>query len=215
MSAEPAPAAAASSIKLAELTDPADPLFLAWLDLWETAFPPHERQLVSFYVRLMAAKARGEEEHHHVLAVLGADEQFLGMAHYAVIPTVRAGFLACLATVPAGRNQGLGTQAYREIIARLRAAGMQALVYEVDLPAEAGSDEGAALAERRIDFYHRQGARVLQGIQYWQDVGPHQPRTPMLVMVHPLREMTADEAFAMAAELFRENITLIGIPALL
>lgn len=215
MLAEPTPAAAASGITVVELADPAGPLFLAWLDLWETAFPPHERPLVTFYLRLLAAKARGEEDRHHILAILGADRQFLGMAHYAIIPELDAGFLAYLATVPAARNQGLGTLAYGEIVRRLRAAGLRALVYEVELPTEAGSDESAALAERRIDFYHRQGARMLLGVQYWQDVGPHQPRTPMQVMMHPLRAMTAEQAFALAAQIFRENITLIGVPALL
>jgi GNAT superfamily N-acetyltransferase len=214
MNPEPTPVNAASSVALVELTNPADPLSLAWLDLWETAFPPNERMLVSFYIGLLAAKGRGEQGQYHPLAVASAEGQLLGMAFYKDDPGIGIACLWYLATVPAARNHGLGAWTYREILRRIRATGLRAMVFEVEIPAEARSAEAAALAERRIGFYRRQGARMLQAIEYWQDVGPHQPRTPMHVMVHPLQEMSAEEAFAMVRGLYKEDITLIGVPAL-
>jgi hypothetical protein len=68
----------------------------------------------------------------------------------------------------------------------------------------------AALAERRIGFYRRLGARVLTGIEYLQRVGPHQPPVPMHIMVQCAGICAADEVYGWAKGLFGDAVRQVG-----
>jgi GNAT superfamily N-acetyltransferase len=188
-------------LEIVELTDPADELLLPWLDLCETAFPPAERVLISTHLRILARKARGEATEQHMLAALDAQRALVGMAWYQVEREAGSAFLWYLAVVPPERGRGLGADLYMEILRRV-APEARALFFEVEIPAQIGTDEGRRLAARRIGFYRRLGARRLSGIRYLQYVGPHQPPMPMHVMVHPLRPPNAGSPAADAAALY-------------
>ena len=90
-----------------------------------------------------------------------------------------------------------------------------AVLIEVERPDLAHTEVERVLAERRIAFYRRQGARLLEGVHYVQSVGLHQPPLSMHVMLHPLQSLDAETAFCLARAVFGgaaggESITRVG-----
>jgi hypothetical protein len=84
------------------------------------------------------------------------------------------------------------------------------MLFEVEIPELLPTDEKRLLAERRIGFYKRMGAKLIRGIDYIQQVAPHQQPVKMHVMVHPFEQITPDEAFDIAKSLFEDSITRTG-----
>lgn len=195
-------------LHITEIADLNDDMLLPWLDLYETAFPPAERVLVSFYLRLLRDKQAGLQPNHHLLAVQRA-RVFVGLAHYAVMAEHKLAWLWMFAVMPEARNHGVGAAIYGEIVRRLP-AGTIAMLIEVERPDLAHTKAERELAERRIAFYRRQGARLLEGVHYVQSVGPHQPPLPMHVMLHPLAPLDAEMAFRCAQAAFGDAITQTG-----
>ncbi|MBN2394523.1 MAG: GNAT family N-acetyltransferase [Anaerolineae bacterium] len=201
------------NLQITEIADLNDDLLIPWLDLYETAFPPTERMLVSFYLRLLREKREGMHPDHHLLAVQ-RESVFVGLAHYVVIAEQKLVWLWMFAVTPEARNHGIGAAMYEEIVRRLPDWTI-AILIEVERPDLAQTEAERELAERRIAFYRRQGALLLEGVHYVQSVGPHQPPLPMHVMVHPLVPLDAETAFRLACAVFGdsaggESITQIG-----
>jgi GNAT superfamily N-acetyltransferase len=187
------------------------PLFAPWLDLYETAFPPEERILVSAFVKILQQKEAGRPMGVELLAAANTSDELIGMAFYDLLPRQGLATLWYMAVNPQIRSQGLGSQIYQVIIHKVKAAGCQAMFFEVEIPALAHTPETQALAERRIRFYQRNGAQILQGIQYLQSVGWHQPVTPMYLMVHPIQPISPETAFTLAKEIFDDSLQQKGL----
>lgn len=196
-------------LALVEIRDLNDPLLLPWLDLYETAFPPSEKVLVSNHLRLLRAKASGEAADQVLIAALQG-ETLVGMARYDLDREAGALGLWYLAVTAEARSRGLGARIYGELVSRARELGLRALVFEVEHPEETHSPEEGALAVRRIGFYRRQGARLLEGVSYTQQVGSHQPPIPMHVMIHALEEMTPEEAFVLGELVLGDTLVRTG-----
>jgi GNAT superfamily N-acetyltransferase len=190
-------------LQLVEITTLQDGLLPAWLDLYETAFPPTERVFVS---RLLGMLGRAGA---HMLAAIDENHLLVGMAFYTEVPEARAAFLWYFAMIPEARGHGLGMQFYHAILNRLDADDRM-LVFDVEIPELAKTSEENRLAQRRIGFYRRLGARVLGGIEYTQQVEAHHPRLTMYLMVHPLRPLTAQEACDSARIFLDDTITPLG-----
>ena len=197
-------------IKFVEITRLEDDLLLSWLDLYETAFPPNEKVLVSRFIKLLKARQAGEGARETLLAAVDAAGALLGMACYALMLEKEAGVLWYLATWPKERNRGLGGVIYDHVVSQIDPARYQGLVIEVEMPESAGNDEQRQWAARRINFYRRHGARWLKGIDYWQTVGWHQPLTPMYIMIHPLQPLDALAAFELAKAALEGEVTQCG-----
>ena len=195
---------------LVELTTPQDDLLLPWLDLYETAFAPCEKVLVSEHLKILREKAGGKAGNHHLLAVQDSRGAFAGMLRYQLLPEAGAAFLWYLAIEPRLRGTGLGSKVYRELLQRVDDGVIKALVFEVEIPELQDHEDGRQAARRRIEFYRRQGARLMRGIDYLQFVGSHQAPTPMHLMVHPLQELTAAQAFALAKAVYQDALTQVG-----
>lgn len=197
-------------LDIKELESVADDLLLPWLDLYETAFPPPERVLVSEILSLLRDKSQGLAQSQHLLAALEPPGQFVGMAWYELWPKDVA-LLGYIAVTPEKREQGIGTQFYQEIVKRI---SLQALFLELEMPEEATSERQRQIALRRIQFYRRLGALRLMGIRYLQTVGPHQPLTPMHLMVHLFQPIDAQAVFELAQAIFGDMIRQVGPLAL-
>lgn len=193
--------------RYAEIVDLHDDLLLPWLKLYETTFPPAERLLVASLLGMLKEPARAGG--NRMLAMVEADGSFVGLALYELLAEASAAALWYLAVTPERRGQGLGGDFYREIVHRLGDLPVRALLYEVEMPAQA---EAPRLARRRIRFYQRHGGKLLRGIHYMQSVGSHQPPIPMHLMVHPLHppQMAPAEAFDLAARVFGTSVTRVG-----
>ena len=201
-------------MKLVDLTSPVDDLLLPWLDLYETAFPPHEKMLVSAHLRALKAKANGSAPEQIFLAAVadtGVEAgQFAGLARYELMPPDQVVSLWYLAVNPALRSQGLGSQIYREILHRIEPGAYRAMLFEVEIPELQEMGVPRELAARRIQFYRRQGALLLGGIHYLQSVGWHQPLTPMHLMVHPIQPLSPQEAFDLCKRAYQDYLAQIG-----
>jgi GNAT superfamily N-acetyltransferase len=194
-----------------------DPHYDAWLDLYQTSFPLYEQMLVGSINRILRAKENGESLDDHLVAVLDKDSSVIAMAWYEVIRSCDAAALWYLSITPDARGTGIGTQVYGEIIRRVREESplLNAILFEVEDPVNAHSLQDQEDARRRIAFYLRNGALLLDGIRYTQSVG-WQPPVDMRLMVHPLKaDLDAEAAYACAESLFEENIERIGSVSLL
>ncbi len=198
------------NVTLIELKGPNDPLLLPWLDLFETAFPPRERVLVSSILKLLSDQSSGLRRDAHLLTIIRKEQSPVGMAWYQVLGTPRVAYLWYLAILPSERSHSLGTKVYQKIIERLEPENVRALVFEVEIPEEAETAQESLLSRRRIAFYRRNGARLLHGIRYIQDIGWHQPPLPMHLMVHPFETMDAGMAFDLCKALFGEALVQTG-----
>jgi GNAT superfamily N-acetyltransferase len=189
----------------------ADNLLLPWLDLYEISFSPHEKILVSSFLRNLKQKEQNPDHQTCFLAALDELQELVGMVYYELFSNPKAGLLWYLAISPNRRGSGLGAQFYQEIARRVQVAGCQMLIFEVEKPELMSTDEEQRIASRRIQFYQRQGARLLKGIDYVQMVGPPQPPTPMHLMIQLFTDLHADEVARQAAQIFGDQLQ-VGIP---
>jgi GNAT superfamily N-acetyltransferase len=194
---------------LSIITSLQDDLLLPWLDLYESAFPLAERVPVSVLLRFLKERAA----HTHVLAALDEEDAFAGLAFYTLPleSAGRAAFLWYLATLPQLRGQGLGAWIYRGILARLPRA-VKALFFDVEIPEQAATPEERQLARRRIRFYQRLGARLLNGIRYTMQAAPDRPQLDLRLMVHPRAEFSPRAAVELVLSFAPDAIELTGEP---
>jgi GNAT superfamily N-acetyltransferase len=98
------------TLTIVELSSRNDPLLLPWLDLYETAFPPTERVLVSRVLHALDQIEQGLGGGRHIEASCDADGRLTGLLDTFEPPALEAGFLWYLAVIPALRGQGLGAR---------------------------------------------------------------------------------------------------------
>ena len=204
----------APTITLAPLTGLADPRLLPWMELYELSFPPSERLLISTMLALALEQSRfarsGAPRDEWLLSALDGDE-FVGLVHYRRYPEERLAALWGLATRPELRGRGLGAAIYLALWRRLREEGCRAVLFEVERPDAAEDDARREFAARRIGFYRRMGAQLLTGVEYLQQIGPHQPPVPMHIMAQPAETCSAEDAFAWARALFGDAVWQVGV----
>jgi GNAT superfamily N-acetyltransferase len=198
------------SFRLVELNNINDDLLLPWLDLYETAFPANERVLVSLLLGTLKARQRNEVGKEFLLAAVDQERTLTGMIQYEFNESLSTALLWYFAVKPEIRSKGMGSQMFREFCDMLVAGGTHTLMFEIEIPELNESEEERLLAERRINFYRRLGAKILTGIHYLQYVGPHQPPTPMHLMVKPLHPLSAQTAYELAKTVFDDAIEQTG-----
>jgi ribosomal protein S18 acetylase RimI-like enzyme len=198
------------SLKFVEVTDINDGLLLHWLDLYEASFPPEEKVPVSWFLNLLKLKANGERQDSHIVAALTPENHVVGLLRFDIERDINALYLWYIAVDPAQRNRGIGTECFAEVLRQAKQEIKRAVIFEVEIPEEFTDYERIDCAERRIEFYRRQGAHLLKGIRYVHSVGHYQPEILMHIMVCPLLPLTPVEAFEIAKALFEDGVTQIG-----
>ncbi len=194
-----------TELRMIEIKSRSDEILLPWLDLYETAFPAVERVLVSRLLERLSP----DNCLDHMLAAVDEQDNLAAILYYVDVPDAQAAFLWYFAVIPALRGQGWGAWLYQALLQRLH-NGELALFFDVESPTEANSHEEREIAERRIQFYRRQGALLLTGVRYIQQAGSHQPPLPMHLMVHPLQPLSAQEAYHMAHSFLPDALSQTG-----
>ena len=190
-----------------------DPCLLPALKLYEQAFPLYEQMTTSFWIenlRDMPGKAR-----HFLAAIDRENDEVVGMAFYEICrsaPALAVARLWYLCTREERRGQGLGSRMYGILISRLFAEGVRAVAFEVERPDAAidHGDDQAELAARRIQWYRRNGAMLLQNVDYLQYVDNGLPPTPMYLMIHPQAPLSGEEAFRLVTEVLGLKAEAVG-----
>jgi ribosomal protein S18 acetylase RimI-like enzyme len=127
--------------------------------IYEASFPPEERddtqsQLAKLY--------RGGKDCY--LAVDG--EWLLGLALVSQFTDFPAAYLEYLAVDPSARNAGIGRRILdylRHDLANGGRPDVKGVIFEVERPEDAKDDAERELRERRIVFYQRAGAVLVDG----------------------------------------------------
>ena len=200
----------AKTVQIVEITDPADALLLPWFDLYETAFRPEERMLVSYHLHILRKRSRGESTNTRFLAAVNEEQRLVGMAQYLDVPKAEALYLWYLAVVPDLRGRGIGSMIYREVERHARGLHRRGIIIEVEMPERARDAEHRDACERRVRFYQHLGAQLLLGVHYLQSVGRHQPKLPMHVMIQPFEPMDAARAFDFAKAVLGSSMSQSG-----
>jgi hypothetical protein len=207
-----------TNVIIREIDSVQDPAWEGWKSIYYDSFPENERMTEAYLLRVLEKKAAGSAPDSHMLAMLPRNERehVTGLAYYEADQELRAGFLWYLAMRQGHRSRGYGAIFYSDLLRRLKAGDATILLFEVEIP-ELAREEGAErgeMAERRIGWYRRQGALLLDGVQYFQSVDAPVDPTEMYVMAHPFVPMTAEQVFAVASNLFDDAIKQTGPLAL-
>lgn len=193
--------------RLIEIDGLGDPWLPDWLRLYELSFPPEERLLAGELVGLLQNPASCQT--HHLLALVEAEQGLSGLGLWQSRLELSTAYLWYLAIQADIRGGGLGSALYQTIVASALAQH-HLLIFEVELPAEAPDEASRRLRERRIDFYRRNGARLLSGVDYLQTVGTHLPPVPMHLMAHAVEPLTPVEVFTAGKGLFGSLLKQTG-----
>ncbi len=193
-------------ISLIPINNLTEPLLVDWLELYETAFPANERLLVADLLRMIHVDTSGSTA-NRLKFFAGVDEtgQFCGLVLVEINSPLAA--LWYLAIHPARRSAGLGSIIYLQLLELARETSCVGLGFEVEIPESAESPDQA---RRRIDFYRRNGAFLLEGIHYLQYAGSHQPPRAMHLMIHPFKPMRAQEAYQLLKQQFGDALRQVG-----
>lgn len=189
------------SISVLEIKSPEDPLYRDfWLPLYREAFPDSERLPESYHDASM------EKDDRHVFVFLDEDGRPVGMARFDIYPhpiLTRYAYLMYAAVAASERSKGYGSLILSAItrIASEETPVPPTLALEVENPDDIQSPEAKTYAERRVDFYRRNGFRTLTGVRYFMRVPDGEP-VYMRVMVKPIgREVDAETAYLIALDL--------------
>jgi GNAT superfamily N-acetyltransferase len=117
-----------------ELKSLEDEYLLPWLDLYETAFPPHERFLVSRILSSLTSKETEYPNYETLLAVINPEGKFIGLVMLLYLVDKKIGLLWYLAVCPDERSKGYGAKIYQKIMDELRSLQFKALMFEVEMP---------------------------------------------------------------------------------
>ena len=202
------------AVNIREIESAQDAAWQGWNSIYYDSFPENERMSDGYFQGVLERKAKGAapDVHFLVMSSPAEPERIIGMAYYEVDKALQAGLLWYLATRSEQRGQGLGAILYADILQRLRADGATILLYEVEIPALAREESAqqGELAARRINWYRRQGAAVLEGVQYFQEVDTPVAPVEMHIMAQSFAPMNAEQIFAVASKLFGEAIKQVG-----
>ena len=159
------------------------------LAIYEQSFPEAERDPVeNIAANLVHFDPRTEVPH---LRALVEQDSAVGFTYFSSYPEYYLGFLKFIAVRQDSRGKGYGPILLQDAIRQLRADGVHAtgwpylgLVFEVERPETAENDQDRQLRERRIQFYQRNGAKMIEGIDYIAPpVTVGQPSLPFHLMV--------------------------------
>ncbi|MBI5035279.1 MAG: GNAT family N-acetyltransferase [Chloroflexi bacterium] len=124
--------------------------------IYESSFPPSERGDVSKFAAAIASRV-----YSLFTAIDGND--LLGFAVTLRLTPSDVHLLSYLAVAQQARNRGIGEKLMRGATQLLRDnAHATALILEVESPDESNAEE-RHLRERRIEFYRRLGATMIEG----------------------------------------------------
>lgn len=195
-------------ILLVKINDPGDPLFSDfWVPLYMQAFPEDERLPVEYHAESM------QKEDRHVYVITDEESRPVGLARFDIYTHDKLGryaYLMYAAVSESYRNKGYGSLLLDKIteISEAERPLPAALALEVENPDKMATQEEQDFARRRIEFYRRNGFKLLTGVRHLISVPDHDP-VDMHVMVKSLdgMEIDAETALLIAQDLSDNGTT--------
>jgi len=178
------------------LMDPEDPLTLQALELYQSSFPVEELDPIDGIQRGMRKQLDGRPEGNRAWRFLAAVSggRLVGMSMYTYYRDTRLAFLFYLATQPELRGHGLGAWLFRQTCDRLAGDALDlkgqpplGMCWEVERPQDGQSPAEVELRKRRINFYRRIGAILLDELEFIAPpIDDGQPPVPYYLMYLPV-----------------------------
>jgi GNAT superfamily N-acetyltransferase len=180
---------AASTADIREVTDLRSDIGQQVLAIYEQSFPEAERDPVE-NIAANLSRYTDDTEVTHLRALIEQDT-VVGFTYFSSYREYYLGFLKFIAVRADIRGKGYGPILLRDAIQQLRADGVRAtgwpylgLVFEVERPEMAENEPDRLLRERRIEFYRRNGAMMIEQVDYIAPpVTVDQPSLPFHLMV--------------------------------
>jgi Acetyltransferase (GNAT) family len=192
-------------MELHEVTAASDADWSTWKRIYLDSFPAAERMSEAYFGAVFAAK----DPCKHVLSIR-MDGNPIGIAYYEDIAIAQSAYLWYLAIDQTRRGGGIGSMVYKELCRSL-SDRFDLMVFEVEIPELAHEGPAARqTAQRRIDWYRSLGAKVLEGVEYFQNVDTGAPPTRMFLMAHPFTSMEATEVYERMKLIFEDDVRQIG-----
>jgi GNAT superfamily N-acetyltransferase len=179
----------APTADICEMTDLDTPLGQQVLNIYERSFPEVERDPVENIAANLKNSDPDTEVTH--LRALVEDGMVVGFTYFSSYKNYYLGYLKFIAVREDSRGKGYGAILLQDALRLLRADGRRAtgwpyvgLVLEVERPETAKNDADRQLRERRIQFYLRNGAAMIEDTDYIAPpVAPGQPSLPFHLMI--------------------------------
>lgn len=177
---------------LIEITDPDSDLARQAFEIYEASFPLEERDPVERIANAMRRKQEMNRDPGHISHFLAAVDtgRVIGLVMYSYYKKERLGFLFYMAIHLDLRGQGLGSWMFQQTLHRLEKdadalAGEPpiGMFWEVERPHDATNEAERILRERRIRFYQRNGAVLMDWIDFTAPpLGEDLPPVPYYLM---------------------------------
>lgn len=179
----------ASTANIREVTDLDSDIGQQVVTIYEQSFPEAERDPVENIAASLNPSTDSAEITH--LRALVEQETVVGFSYFSCYREYYLGFLKFIAVRVDIRGKGYGPILLQDAVQQLRIDGVHAtgwpylgLVFEVERPETAENEADRLLRERRIEFYRRNGARMLEQVDYIAPpVTADQPSLPFHLMV--------------------------------
>lgn len=196
-----------------EISQQNDPRWEAWKQIYNISFPVNEKVKEEYFLSIMDQKSRDEGFHKHILSYnFNNNSNIEGIAYYEVFQELKTAFLWYIATDVAVRGRGFGSYIYQDLCQSLRDSGINMLVFEVEIPSTSEDTlvSNHLMARRRVEWYLRQGAQILEGIEYYQTVDAEIEPIKMWILVHLFSQLDVDQVFATCSDILGESFSKTG-----
>jgi len=170
-----------------DLTNPTDQkAFAEARVLFWDAFPG-EPQGIDRIERLLRKRARLDFDPLLLVAENRAN-QIIGICFVFYFPELNTGYLQYIASDPKRASRGIGGALYEAMRELLAGRGGQGLLFDVppDNPAIVANKQSLPINRKRIGFYERYGARIVEGSEWDVTPNPRNEYYLTMLMYDPL-----------------------------
>lgn len=193
------------------------PYAMPALSIQQASFPHHELMTDRFWQNMLEVIATKPDYHWYAILDDSNERQVVGMIFFEIVRpnenSIPGASLWYVSIDYKHRGRGAGTVAYKTIVSLVKSLGCNELLFEVEIPEhyEVGSDE-FCFAQKRIEWYRRNGAKLLSGIKWWQEVDSGSPPTEMSLMVDTLgKSPTVNDVYDRACLVLGKDIEQTGL----
>ena len=165
-----------------EIESGSDPLLVPLLDLYEQSFPT---EVMAPRAAISGALDAAQGRDAYRVAAAVHETSVVGGTVFNLLPRCQIGFLSYIFASRAARGQGVGKFIYNEVVRALLGGGADGLLFEIERPDLATTAPDQAERTRRLRFFTRMGARVVEGLDYLQPpLHPTHSAVRMHLMLH-------------------------------
>lgn len=188
------------TIKFLEVNNENSKEFEEIMQIYEETFPVEERNPRASIERALKEKRKKRFKKlglfSHLIG-MKFKNQMIGLSYFNYFSGPSLGFLGYIGITPKFQGQGFGKKLLNQIIETIREDAKEIGEKEpIGLAAEVEKEEQPDITRevrearnRRIGFFRSQGAKIIEGVDYFQpSLTEDQPTIPLWLMIIPLNQ---------------------------